>query len=114
MSIEDEVFKKEKLNVNKLQEYGFKKDDNRYGYSKKFMNNSFRADIYIDVNGNVTGKVFDLDSEEEYTNFRIEDVVGEFVNTIKEEYIKILKDIASKCFEKQYFIKKQIQKIYQL
>ena len=41
MSIEEEVFKKEKLNTNKLKEYGFIKENDTYKYSKKFMNDSF-------------------------------------------------------------------------
>lgn len=111
MSIEDVVFKKEKLNKESLIKYGFEKENNEYKYSKKFMNDSFRADIVIEESGNVSGKVYDLEVDEEYTNFRIEDVVGEFVNKVKEEYINILKDIADKCFEKQYFIYDQSNRI---
>ena len=73
MNIEEKVFKKEKLNKEKLIPYGFIKEGNTYKYSKKFMNGNFRADIYIDENGNVSGKVYDLEMEEEYTNFRVED-----------------------------------------
>ncbi len=83
-----------KLNKEKLISYGFKKEKGIYKYSKKFMNNSFRADIYINDKGQLQGKVYNLESNEEYTNFRIEDAVGEFVNTVKEEYIEILDDIA--------------------
>lgn len=48
MSIESEVFKRENLNIEKLEQYGFKNANNKYTYSKKFMNDSFRADIVID------------------------------------------------------------------
>ena len=103
-----------KLNKEKLISYGFIKENEGYQYSKKIMKDTFRADIYIDLNGNVQGKVYDLDIEEEYTNFRVEDSVGEFVNTVKEEYIKILKDIAGHCFEKEYFIYEQSNRIAKL
>ena len=102
--IEDEVFKKEKLNKNKLLKYGFVKEKNMYKYSKEFMNGTFRADIFIDEKGKVTGKVYDLGLEEEYTNFRIKYVIGEFVNSVKEEYTKILEDVRNNCFEKEAFI----------
>ncbi len=111
MSIEENVFKKEKLNKEKLLEFGFTKEENLYKYSKDFMNGSFRADIYVDKDGNVSGRVFDLEMEEEYTNFRIKDAVGEFVNTVKEEYIKILNEIKDNCFEKEYFIYEQSNRI---
>lgn len=111
MNIEEKVFKKEKLNKEKLLRFGFKKEGNLYKYSKEFMNGSFRADIYVDENGNVNGKVYDLEMEEEYTNFRIKDAVGEFVNTVKEEYIKILNEIKDNCFEKENFIYEQSNRI---
>lgn len=114
LNIEDKIFKRMKLNKEKLISYGFIKKDKGYQYSKNFMKNTFRADIYIDLNGNVQGKVYDLDIEEEYTNFRVEDSVGEFVNTVKEEYIEILKDIANHCFEKEYFIYEQSNRIAKL
>ena len=111
MNIEENIFKRMKLNEKKLIAYGFQKENKTYHYSKKFVNDTFRADIYIDLTGNVQGKVYDLDIEEEYTNFRVEDSVGEFVNTVKEEYIKILKDIADSCFEKEYFMYEQSNRI---
>lgn len=114
LNIEEKIFKRMKLNKEKLIPYGFIKENESYHYSKNFMKDTFRADIYIDLNGNVKGKVYDLDIEEEYTNFRVEDSVGEFVNTVKEEYIKILKDIADHCFEKEYFIYKQSNRIAKL
>ena len=114
MNIEEKVFKKEKLNKEKLIPYGFIKEGNTYKYSKKFMNGNFRADIYIDENGNVSGKVYDLEMEEEYTNFRVEDAIGEFVNTVKGEYIKILDEVRDKCFEKEYFIYEQSNRITKL
>ncbi len=114
MSIEENIFKRKVLNTEKLIPFGFTKEGKTYVYSKKFMNDSFRADVIINQEGNVEGKVYDLDLNEEYTNFRIEDAIGEFVNTVKEEYIKILKDIAENCFEEEYFIYEQSNRITKL
>lgn len=114
MSIESEVFKRSKFNKEKIIQYGFIKQDKEYKYSKLLLNNTFRADICIDADGNVKGKIIDLELDEEYTNFRVENATGEFVNTIKGEYIMILKDIANNCFEKEYFIFKQSNRITNL
>ena len=51
------------------------------------MNNTFKADIYINNEGQVLGKVIELELNEEYTNFRMENAIGEFVNTVRDEYI---------------------------
>lgn len=110
MNIEDEIFKKTKLNIDKLTSYGFVKKSNIYQYSKVFMND-FRADIVIDKLGNVTGKVYDLNMDEEYISFRIEDQSGEFVNSVREGYKDILRDIRDNCFLKLYFISAQANRI---
>lgn len=114
MSIESEVFKKYIPNNNKLIKYGFKKSNNKYKFSKIFMNNTFRADIVIDAKGQIIGKVIELELDEEYINFRIEGNTGEFVGKVREEYKSILQDIVNSCFEKEYFIYEQTNRITKL
>lgn len=114
MNIENEIFKKAKVNKNKLLQFGFIKENDLYRYSKKFMNNSFRADIYVDAYGKVEGRVIELELNEEYTNFRMPNALGEFVNTVKEKYIQILQEIVEKCCEKENFIFPQTNRITQL
>lgn len=111
MDIENEIFKRTSIDFDKLKSYGFIKNQNNYRYSKEFMNDNFRADITVDAYGNVSGKVYDTQVNEEYTNIRIKNSVGKFVNSVKNEYIEILKDIRNNCFEKQYFISSQANRI---
>ena len=112
MNIEKEIFKKYKIDYNKLVSYGFIQENNIYHYSKEFMKN-FRANITIDLNGNVSGKVYDLKTNIEYTNFRIEDLSG-FAHQVREEYILILKDIAKNALDTKYFIYDQANRVTNL
>ena len=112
--LEDEVFKKRKLDKDKLIPYGFIKEDDIYKYSKLIMDDTFRVDITIDSNGNVKGRVYDLDGDYEYTNFRLENVKGDFVNRVKDEYIKVLESIANNCYTEEYFIYKQSNEVSNL
>ena len=112
--LEDEVFKKRKLNKDKLIPYGFILENNIYKYSKLIMDDTFRVDITIDSNGNIIGKVYDLDGDYEYTNFRLEIVKGDFVNRVKDEYIKVLESIANNCYTEEYFIYKQSNEVSNL
>ena len=114
MSFESEVFKRHKPNYKKIIEYGFSKNKDNYTYSKFFMDNQFRADICISNTGIVSGKVIEVELNEEYINFRIEDQVGEFVGQVREEYRNILQDILNSCFEKEFFISKQANRITKL
>ena len=114
MNIEEEIFKTYTLNEDKLIKYGFIKKNNIYEYSKKFMDDLFKADIMIEEDGKIKGKVYDLDAECEYTNFRLKDITGGFALTIKDEYQNILKDIRDKCFTKNYFTYNQTNRITKL
>ena len=112
MNIEREIFKRSKVNFDKLISYGFKKENNGYIYEKLFLDN-FKVIIYIDGNS-VTGKIIDLDFNSEYINYRIESQNNEFVNRVREEYKNILKDIFNNCYDKEYFIFSQSNRITNL
>ena len=109
MNIENNIFKRTNVNYNLLKKYGFKRDKNIYTYETVFLNN-FKAIITIDKEGIVSGKVIDLEVNEEYLGFRTE-MTGEFVSKIRESYINILTDIRDKCFERNYFIYNQSNRI---
>lgn len=111
MTIEEEILKRKKLQRKKLEPYGFQKEKDKYYYQKNFFDHSFQAQIAISKSGKLTGKVIDLDTKEEYTNFRIENVVGDFANKVKEEYENILKDIAKNCYKDESFIYPQSNRI---
>lgn len=102
MNIENDLFKKTHVDYDSLIRYGFKKDGNIYKYSTN-INNEFRVDIIIDDNDNIRGKVIDINFNEEYVGFRIDDTLGEFASSIKSEYINILKDIRNNCFKVDLF-----------
>ena len=111
MKLENEVFKKTHVDFNKLKEYGFVLENNKYKYSKNFMQDNFRADIMVDKDGILTGKVIDLTIGAEYISLRIKNNTGQFVSKVREEYTNILNDIKDKCFEKDYFITLQANRI---
>ena len=110
MKLEDEIFQRFKIKKKTLIPYGFVKNEIGYQYSKVFMD-TFRADIMIDEQGQVTGKIYDLDIDEEYIAFRIEQQIGTFISHVRESYQSILMDIRDHCFEKCYFVSHQANRI---
>jgi len=111
VTIEEEVFRKTKIDFDKISEYGFKKEKTLYKYSKNIMNDTFRVDIEIDNCGIVKGKVYDLSFGDEYTNFRLKDSIGSFVGQVRDEFKNLLKDIRSGCFTREAFIYEQSNRI---
>lgn len=114
MNIENEIFKKSVIDYSKLIAYGFKKENKLYLLSQNIHHNAFRVDIEITEKGIVQGKIIDLAINEEYTSFRIQNHTGEFVNTIREEFINILIDIRNNCTLQNYFLTKQANRLTNL
>ena len=108
--MEEEIFKKSIILLDKCLEYGFVKEKDNYIYKKDILDNSFEIIITIHDN-KVKGKIIEKDLDEEYLNFRIENQIGEFVNTIRDEFIKVLEDIKDKCTMQNEFVFDQANRI---
>ena len=111
MKIEEEIFKRSHINIKKALSYGFIKEKSNYYYEELFLKESFKAIIQIN-NNKITGKVIDLDTNEEYTNIRTEQN-GEFVSKVREEYKNILLKIKKDCCDTDYFLTEQANRITQ-
>ena len=108
--IEEEIFKKSIIDLDKCKKYGFFDSNGIYTYKKSILKDTFEIIITIKDN-KVTGKIIEKELEEEYLNYRIESNVGEFVGSIKEEFIKLLKDIKDKCTIQNEFVFAQANRI---
>jgi len=108
--MEKDIFSKCIFDYNKLLDYGFIKDNNKYKYSTNIMNNKFRIDIIIS-NNIVNSKVIDLEFNEEYISIKIDSFIGEYVSKVREEYNNILYDIKNKCCIINYFKYEQSNRV---
>ena len=111
MSYGEELFIKMSPDFKKLQKFGFVKNGSNYFYSKNFLKDEYKAEITVDLKGKVTGKVIELETNEEYLPIHIESYIGAYVGTIREAYLTILKDIAEKCFIERQFVSEQANRI---
>lgn len=107
--IEDEIFKYAIVDTVKLIKYGFMKKNNNFVYEKEFMNNQFKA--IVTIGNKVRGIVIDNDTGEEYFNIRIKDNRGNYSGEVLEKYKDILNDIKDKCFNQEYFMFRQTNRI---
>ena len=112
MNIEQELFKRSILVSDKLLDFGFTKKHDLYVYSTKIMNDKFKVIVTI-KDEIIKGKIYDLTTNEEYTNYRIEDF-GAFSNTVRNFYVEVLKNIRNNCFVSKYFTSNQANRIANL
>ena len=111
MKIEDNIFQRYTPNFKKITDYGFKKNKTSYYFEKVFNNGEFKAVINITKNGKITGKVIDLENNDEFLPLRAEAQQGAFVGKIRKEYKQILTDIRDNCFLHNDFIYNQTNRI---
>ena len=107
--MEYELFKKCIFDYSKLLNYGFKEENNIYYYDKYILDNNYKIRIVVE-NNNIKGKIYDLIFNDEYLNLNVDSNLS-FNNKIKEEYIKVLKDIKVKCTKESLFVFKQSNEI---
>lgn len=112
MNIEDAIFKKCIPDLEKLIKYGFKKNNNEYIFRKNLIDN-FEI-VVIVKDSKVSGKIYDLDFNEEYTNYRVEEQTGSFTGMIRGKFISILNDIKDECFISKPFVFDQSNRIANL
>lgn len=104
MTIEQNLFKNHIIDKNLLKKYGFKLNGEKFLYETNILNDEFK--IVVEFDGQICGKIFDISTGDEYTNFRIESSGG-FSSEVRENFIKILTDIRDKCTENKLFQTKQ-------
>lgn len=111
MSLESQQFERYRPDVKRMKKYGFLTTENGYELSRVFMDGSFRADIRVSDSGEVSGKVIDLDTDEEFYAIHSSDRYGAFVSEVRDKYCSILQEIADKCFIRMPFVFAQSNRI---
>ena len=114
MTIESDIFSKYTPDFKKLVKYGFIKNKTVYQYEKLFSNNEFKAIVEISKEGIITGKVIELENNENFLPLKVETQQGSFIGKIREEYKKILTNIRDNCFFKNSFAFQQSNRITDL
>lgn len=102
MDIINSVFKFKKAVRDKLKSYGFAEERGGLVY-RTFICGTLRLTVVVDKNGGIKTEVWDTEIEEPYTLFLVEGSSGEFVGKVREEYTRVLEEIAANCFETQIF-----------
>lgn len=113
MTLEEEIFKKRELDTKKLLEYGFIKNNDYLEYKKLILNNTFEIVITVKEN-KINGKVIDKEFDDEYLNYRLENQTGEFVNTIRDEFVHTLEDIKENYTINKLFVNDQSNRLANL
>ena len=101
--------KDEKVNVQKLIEFGFVKEGNEFLYSTPIVDGQFVLTVRLQE-GRLTTKIVEVSTQEEYI-LHLTDATGEFVGRVRADYKKVLEEIENKCFDSQVFKSPQTKEV---
>ena len=100
---ENDYFKLYKVEIEKLMEYGFIKEKDTYTFSTSLMNDDLKMYVVITKKQEITTKLIDIFSNEEYILHKIRKANGNYISKVKEQYQQVLEDIKNNCFVKEIF-----------
>ena len=109
MSLETDVFKRRDLDEDRLIEYGFERKGDAL-----FLRRPVTQELYAVLSykcGEIGGKVYDVDTDEEYTVFRLEGVSGSFVLGVRDAYVSLLEDVRDHCSTERIYLTDQSARI---
>jgi predicted DNA-binding protein (MmcQ/YjbR family) len=107
----EEIFTDKKFNKEKLLKYGFIEDKELYKFKTFILDKNFTFNIFINKIGNIDTSVFDINTNDEYILYKIDNAKGSFVGKVRKECEDILIDIAKNCFEEDIFKNIQVKRI---
>lgn len=106
-----EIFKYKKPNFDKLLKFGFKKCEKIYQFDKEILDGEFVLSVFVTESGEVSTKLVDKSSGDEFFLHLLKDSVGEFVGRVREEFESALQEICECCFESDVFKSKQAKAV---
>jgi|SRR3712207_678607 len=94
-----EIFMYKKPNEEKLRDFGFTKENNRYIWSTDVLDGEYIVELEIGVNSCVDYRVLDSDTGEEYVLLKAPSATGGFLGEIRSICRDIIVKVSMACFD---------------
>lgn len=97
------ILKNKKINISKLEPFGFERNGEDYIYQKTFSDSGFVLSVIVTAAGEISANVIEPVFGEPYTLHLDDSAAGAFVIGIRNQYEEALAQIAEQCFEPDIF-----------
>ncbi len=102
----EDVFKRKKVNIDRLPGFGFVRQNNRWYYETKIKDDAFLLHVTISDEGEVNTDLIEEETGEPYVLYKT-NASGTYVGEIRSEIESFLCDIADICYESAVFKTRQ-------
>ena len=104
--MEKSIFSRKRWIESKMPACGFHKEGKIYVLKKTFFNGDFLAILSVDATGQLTSRVIDTMTQDDYDALYQKNAHGTYVNMVRAAYTQLLEDIAASCCRDVLFASK--------
>ena len=98
-----DFIKDKKIDLKKLEEFGFKLIDNSYCYHTSLLKNQFKMTIKINLDNSIFTEIIDTETNEPYVLHLLEMKRSGYSEKVYKEYSEVLEKIQKECFKDERF-----------
>ena len=95
--------KDKKIDLKKLEEFGFKLKDNSYYYHTSLLKNQFKMSVKISLDNSIFTEIIDTETNEPYVLHLLEMKRSGYSEKVYKAYSEVLEKIQKECFKDERF-----------
>ena len=95
--------KDKKIDLKRLEKFGFKLKDNSYYYDIFLLNNQFKMTVKINLDNSIFTEIIDVETNEPYVLHLLEMKRSGYSEKVYRAYSEVLEKIKKECFEDEIF-----------
>lgn len=103
--------KHRKVNVEKLQQYGFDNYNENYLLHIPIIDGQMALTVIVDNEGNMHTELIDVLSGDEYVLHHVPSAVGAFVGRVRSEYEEKINEVIDGCYDPDVFKSSQTKEV---
>ena len=98
-----DFIKDKKIDLKRLEKFGFKLKDNSYYYDIFLLNNQFKMIVKINLDNSIFTEIIDVETNETYVLHLLEERRNGYIEKVYKAYSEVLDKIKKECFEDEIF-----------
>ena len=98
-----DFIKDKKIDLKRLEKFGFKLKDNSYYYDIFLLNNQFKMTIKINLDNSIFTELIDTETNETYVLHLLEERRNGYIEKVYKAYSEVLDKIKKECFGDEIF-----------
>ena len=99
----ENFIKDKKIDLKRLEKFGFKLKDNSYYYDIFLLNNQFKMTVKINLDNSIFTEIIDTETNETYVLHLLEMKRSGYSEKVYGAYSEVLEKIKKECFEDEIF-----------